>query len=450
MAYVLAMLRLSDTMTEGVLLKWKKKEGDKVEAGDVIAEVETDKAVMDLESPEPGILRRYLILEGATVPVGAPIAIIAGADEPIDEILSKLKGSGDAGARPQTAKPPAKPAAPATPGKPAAPPPAPRSPTIPPPPPSAQAPAEELDNGRIKVSPLAARLAAEHGIKLDKIRGSGPGGRVVKKDVEAAIAAGSSSEAATRPSPQETPIAPYSQKEKLLDTGDAYEPGESIPHSQMRKFIARRMVQSKPGVPHYYLTVAVDMENAIDFRGQLNKALPESEKISMTDIIVKAAARALIQNPRVNSTWTEEATLLHPSADIGLAVALPDGILTPVIRNCEQRGLLEISRERRLLTQRARDRKLAPDQYTGGTFSISNLGMYDIAHFTAIISEPETAILAVGTIRDIAVVRGGSVVPGKRMDITMSCDHRVIDGAVGAAFMRDLKGMLEQPATLAL
>lgn len=448
MAYVLAMLRLSDTMTEGVLLKWKKKEGDKVEVGDVIAEVETDKAVMDLESPEPGVLRRYLILEGATVPVGAPIAIIAEANESIDDLLSKLKGSGDAASRPQSTKPPPKPAVPIAaepvaknmPGAVSA--------------PVRAAGADETgsdnDNGRLKVSPLAARLAAEHGIKLDRIRGSGPGGRIVKKDVEAAISAGSSSSAAALPTPAETPVAPYSHKEKLLDTGDAYEPGESIPHSQMRKVIARRMVESKPGVPHYYLTVAVDMENAIDFREQLNRALPESDKISMTDIIVKAAARALVQNPRVNSTWTDEAVVLHPSADIGLAVALPDGILTPVIKGCEKRGLLEISRERRLLTQRARERKLAPEQFTGGTFSISNLGMYDIAHFTAIISQPETAILAVGTIRDIAVVRSGSVVPGKRMDITMSCDHRVIDGAVGAAFMKDLKGMLEHPATLAL
>ncbi len=448
MAYVLAMLRLSDTMTEGVLLKWKKKEGDRVEVGDVIAEVETDKAVMDLESPEPGVLRRYLILEGATVPVGAPIAIIAEANESIDDLLSKLKGSGDAASRPQSTKPPPKPAVPIAaepvaknmPGAVSA--------------PVRAAGADETgsdnDNGRLKVSPLAARLAAEHGIKLDRIRGSGPGGRIVKKDIEAAISAGSSSSAAALPTPAETPVAPYSHKEKLLDTGDAYEPGESIPHSQMRKVIARRMVESKPGVPHYYLTVAVDMENAIDFREQLNRALPESDKISMTDIIVKAAARALVQNPRVNSTWTDEAVVLHPSADIGLAVALPDGILTPVIKGCEKRGLLEISRERRLLTQRARERKLAPEQFTGGTFSISNLGMYDIAHFTAIISQPETAILAVGTIRDIAVVRSGSVVPGKRMDITMSCDHRVIDGAVGAAFMKDLKGMLEHPATLAL
>ncbi len=444
MAYVLAMLRLSDTMTEGVLLKWKKKEGDKVEVGDVIAEVETDKAVMDLESPEAGILRRYLILEGATVPVGAPIAIIAGADEAIDDILSKLKGSGDTAKRPVSTKPPPKPAAPAAPVAAAG------SGVPPPPPPQAES-SDDMDNGRIKVSPLAARLAAEHGIKLDRVRGSGPGGRVVKKDVEAAISAGASSAAATPPSPSETSSAPHSHKDKLLDTsGDEYGPGESVPHSQMRKAIARRMVQSKPGVPHYYLTVAVDMENAIDFRQQLNKALPETDKISMTDIIVKAAARALLQNPRVNASWTEEAVVLHPSADIGLAVALADGILTPVIRNCEKRGLLEISRERRLLTQRARDRKLTPEQFTGGTFSISNLGMYDIAHFTAIISEPEVAILAVGTIRDIAVVRGGSVVPGKRMDVTMSCDHRVIDGAVGAAFMKDLKGMLEHPATLVL
>lgn len=438
MAYVLTMLRLSDTMTEGVLLKWKKKEGDRVEVGDVIAEVETDKAVMDLESPEAGVLRRYVILEGATVPVGAPIAIIAEADEKIDDVLASLKGSGDA-TRPVSTKPPPKvvkaPEALPKAGGTAI--------------PSLPEPAETGD-GRIKVSPLAARMAAEHGVKLDRIKGSGPGGRVVKKDVEAVLAAGASSDAVTPPAPAELPVAPYSQKSKLLDSGDEFLPGETMPHSQMRKTIARRMTQSKPGVPHYYLTIAVDMENAIDFRSQLNKALPESDKISMTDVIVKASARALMQNPRVNSSWTDGATVLHPAAHIGLAVALPDGILTPVIRNCERRGLLDISRERRLLTQRARERKLAPEQFTGGTFSISNLGMYDIAHFTAIIAEPETAILAVGMIRDIAVVRNGQVVPGKRMDITMSCDHRVIDGAVGAAFMRDLKGILENPATLTL
>ncbi len=405
MATKVVMEALSPTMEEGRLIEWKTQEGEAVAAGDVLAEVETDKAVMELVARAAGVLRRQLVPAGATVPVSTTVAVIAGPDEDIAALLGN--GSGGKAAGPAgTAQPaPAVAAVPAAPAAPAA-------PTAP---------------GRPKASPLARKIAAERGVDLAGIAGSGPGGRVVQRDVERAPAAAA------------TPARPA---RVLPDEGYADEP-----LTQIRKTIAKRLVQSLGPVPTFFLTTAVDMERAWDAREAL-KALGPEGKVSFNDIILKAVAVTLRQHPACNAWWQDDHIRYWRDVHVGVAVAVEDGLITPVVRHADRKTLREISAEVRDMAGRARERRLKPEEYTGATFSISNLGMYDISHFTAIINPPEAGILASGGIVEKPVVVEGQVTVRRRMQVTMSCDHRVIDGATGAEFLRTLKALLENPLAL--
>ncbi len=458
---------MSDTMTEGVLSAWMAQEGDAVSSGDVIAQVETDKATMDLEVYDDGVLLKRMIDEGAAVPIGGLIAVLGQQGEDISAILAKYNGgkTGQA-AEAATPAPPQTPAqadrveGQATPtsrsekGEPLAAPSA--VPTgdgarTPAPVAAAPAAAPAADGGRVKASPLARRLASEHGLELSGVQGSGPEGRIVRRDVEAAVA-----QPAPQAQPQAQPAAQPETKKPQPAAAPALADGQyrAQPISQMRKAIARRLSQSKFTAPHFYLALDVDMEAATSFRQDLN-ALAEKAgkaKISFNDLVTKACAVALKQHPYVNASYLENEGELrfHQAAHVAIAVAMDEGLITPVIRNADAKGLSQIAAETRDLATRARDRKLQPEEYEGATFTTSNLGMFGIESFTAIINPPNACILAIGAIRDEAVVKGGAVVPGKRMKITLSCDHRVVDGAAGAAFLNTVKGFLENPVTMLL
>jgi pyruvate dehydrogenase E2 component (dihydrolipoamide acetyltransferase) len=420
------MEALSPTMEEGQLVQWLKSEGDPVRSGDVLAEIETDKATMELVARGDGILRKIFVGPGGVAPVGSVIAVIAGPDEDI----SGIQGVG-AGAPPATpgGAPPAPPRA--------------REGTASAPQPAGSAAARSAkagsaaadgdaggEGGRVKASPLARRLADEMGVDISRVRGSGPGGRVVKRDIEAAKAAG-----VAAPS-----VAAWAQ------SGAEY---EDVPASQMRKTIAKRLVMSLGPVPTFYLTIEVDMGRMIEARDRLN-AIVEKDglKISINDLLLKAVASALAKHPECNAQWHETFVRRFHSVHLGVAVAVEDGLVTPVVRDAHMKGIARISAEVRELAGRARERKLRPEEYTGATFSVSNLGMFGIHEFTALINPPEAGILAVGGIAETAVVEHGSVVVRPRMRVTMSCDHRVIDGAQGARFLQTLRAMLEEPAAI--
>ena len=435
MATKVLMEALSPTMEEGRLVEWKKKEGDTVSAGDVLAEVETDKAVMDLVARAGGTLLKQFVTAGTTVPVAEVVAVIG---QPGEEVaVEKSAGARAAApeAKPAPAPPPspvpapaAAPAPPAQVAAPAAPAPAPQ--TAPAPRPSE----------RIKASPLARKIATDRGVDLALVQGSGPDGRIVIRDLEEARTG--------RTAPAATPAAAAAPV--VMVPGEAY---RDVPLSQIRKTIAKRLVQSIGPVPTFYLTTEVDMERVWEAREALNAgarkgAEAESPKISFNDIVIKAVASALRQHPACNAWWQEDHIRYWNEVHVSMAVAVEDGLITPVIRYTDQKTLRQISLESRDLAARARERRLAPNEYTGGTFSVSNLGMFDIDQFTAVINPPEAGILAVGTIEQKPVVHEGELVPRRRMRITMSCDHRVIDGATGAAFLRTLKTMLENPLAL--
>jgi pyruvate dehydrogenase E2 component (dihydrolipoamide acetyltransferase) len=408
MATKVFMEALSPTMEEGKLLSWHKQEGDRVTDGDVLAEVETDKAVMELQARGAGVLRKIFASAGATIEVGNIVAVIAEPDEDIDAIL--------AGAT-EPKKAPAKkePAAPAATSAPATPTPAPATPA------AAHQPA-----GRVKASPLARRLASERGLDLSGVQGSGPGGRIVKRDVEGAPAAA--------PAPIGVPLP-----------AGGY---EDVELSQMRKTIARRLVESIGPVPHFFLTSEVDMDQAAEAREALN-ALDAGPRISYNDIILKVVAAALRHHRECNAWWLGDGKIrFFNEVHLSMAVAIDDGLITPVIRNAHLKSLREIAVESRELAQRARERKLTPEEYTGGTFSLSNLGMFEIDQFTGIINPPEAGLLAVGSITEQPVVEDGELLVQKRMRLTMSCDHRVIDGATGAKFLQTVKRMLENPLAI--
>jgi pyruvate dehydrogenase E2 component (dihydrolipoamide acetyltransferase) len=421
------MEALSPTMEEGQLVKWLKGEGDAVSSGDILAEIETDKATMELVARGDGVLRKVILAEGGTAPVGNVIAVIAGPDEDISSAVEEA-GDGDG-----TATPPA-PAmsedasaraenAPPEAAKGTAAPSATQAAVAPAPPASA-------DGGRVKASPLARRLADDLGVDLARVEGSGPGGRIVKRDIEAAKAAGMSA-----PVP-----AGWTADESEY---------EDVPVSQLRKTIAKRLVESIGPVPHFFLTVDVDMGRVVEARATLNAMLEKSgEKISINDILLKAVAAALRRHPDCNAQWHGGHIRRFNAVHLGVAVAIEDGLITPVIKNAHLKGISRIAREVRELAGRAREKKLTPEEYTGSTFSLSNLGMFGIHEFTAIINPPEAGILAVGAVEDTPVVVDGEVVVRPRMRITMSCDHRVIDGAQGSRFLATLKSMLEEPTAI--
>jgi pyruvate dehydrogenase E2 component (dihydrolipoamide acetyltransferase) len=402
------MEALSPTMEEGRLVEWKKSEGDPVATGDVLAEVETDKAVMELVARADGVMLKQVVAAGATVPVAEVVGWIGTAGEAIP--------GGDPTPAPQTAA-----AAPTVP-----PPAAPAEPTAPA---AAPAPAPVAQSGgRLRASPVARRIASERGLDLASVAGTGPEGRIIKRDVESAVvapAAGGSAAGAAQPAAG------------FLD----------LPLSQMRKTIARRLVQSLGPIPTFYLTAEVDMERAAEARDALLARDPEG-KFSFNDIILRATAQALRQHPWVNAWWGEDHIRQWHDIHVGVAVAIEDGLITPVIRHTDRKGLREIATEVRELAGRARAKKLNPDEYTGATFTVSNLGMFGIDDFTAIINPPEVGILAVGRIEPRAVVTDGQVVIRRRMRMTLSCDHRVVDGATGAKFLQTLVGMLENPLAM--
>jgi pyruvate dehydrogenase E2 component (dihydrolipoamide acetyltransferase) len=408
------MEALSPTMEEGRIAQWLKQEGDAVKAGDVLAEVETDKAIMELPARGDGVLRRILVPTGGTTEVGNLVAVIADLDEDISHLAAQAGGpAGGAGAPAdrRTGGPPDTPAASAAPVAPAA------SPA----PPVPRGAAE----GRIKSSPLARRIAGEKGIDLRAVAGSGPGGRIIMRDVAAAAPAAAA--AAAPP-------------------GGLGEGWEDLPLTQLRKTIARRLTQSLAPIPHFFLTAEIDMEQAAAARDALN-GLGDA-KISFNDIIVKAVAMALRQHRACNAWWQDTAIRYFNEVHIGMAVAVEDGLITPVLHHADRKSLREIAAESRSLAERARARRLAPDEYSGSTFSISNLGMFGIHDFTAVINPPEAAILAVGAITPTPVADGAGVTVRRRMRVTMSCDHRIIDGATGARFLQTVRRMLEQPLAL--
>ena len=420
MATRIVMSKLSPTMEEGRVLTWVKKEGDPVESGDVVVEVETDKATMEVESMGSGVLRKILVAENATVPTGTILGVVAAEDEDISELLA---GSENATAG----------VAAATQVEAAA---AEVSPRIEAAIPSTEAPAG--DGGRVKASPLARRMADEKGIALDSVRGSGPSGRIIKRDIEAALQPGAPVTPTVAPAPAPIEVA--------TDV-----PFQRVELSQIRKAIARNLVQSLGPVPHFFLTVEVDMTRALELRAELNKSLERTgAKIGVNEILMKTAAQALLQHPNVNVAFAGDHIRRFTRVDVGLAVAVPDGLITPVLRDAGSKGLLQISQETRQLIDRGREKKLAPEEYQGATFTISNLGMYGIDEFTAVINPPAATIMAVGATQEKPVVVDGAIEIRPRMRVTLSCDHRAVDGAMGAEFLATFKGMLENPLKLVL
>jgi pyruvate dehydrogenase E2 component (dihydrolipoamide acetyltransferase) len=408
------MPALSPTMTEGKIVKWLKKEGDKVSSGQALAECETDKSNLEIEAYDDGVLAKIVVPEGGMAKVGAPIAFLA------------TKGGAKAAPAPAAA-----PAPKAEPPKAAAPAPAPAGGQVVPmrreePAPSAPA------GGRLRASPLARRIARERGLDLAALRGSGPLGRIVKRDVEAALT--QAAPAARKAPATVTQLVPAGRPEP-----------RSVPVTTMRKVIAQRMGEVKPGVPHFYLSVDVEMDAALKIREEA-KAL--ESKVSVNDIIIKASAMALRRSPKMNVSLQGDAILHFDTVDIGVAVAIEDGLITPIIRDADKKGLSAISAEARDLAERARKRGLKPEEYTGGSLTVSNLGMYGIDSFIAVINPPQAAILAVGAVADKPVVREGQVVVRKILSVTLSGDHRVIDGAIGAEYLRELKALLEHPMRL--
>jgi len=425
MATKVHMEALSPTMEEGRLVKWNKKEGDAVKSGETLAEVETDKAVMELVARADGQLLKVVVQEGTTVPVGNIVAWIGKPGEKVDGDGAGAPAKPAGGVQRETANVAAPPA------------PAPK----PPPQPVPQPAAAPADATRVKASPLARRMAQDAGVDLKLVQGSGPGGRVIKRDVESAPARPAAAGAATTYPASRVPSP-------VVRTGVPY---EDVPLSQIRKTIAKRLAASIGPIPHFFLTTEIDMERAADAREAINKQLGEQGgKISFNDIIIKAVALALMQHRACNAWFQDDHIRYWNEVHVGMAVAIEDGLITPVIRNADQKSLREISAESRELAGRARNRRLKPEEYTGGTFSVSNLGMFDIEHFTAVINPPEAGIIAIGSIVPQAVAAGDTVSVRRRMKLTMSCDHRVIDGATGAAFLRTLKQMLENPLAMLL
>jgi pyruvate dehydrogenase E2 component (dihydrolipoamide acetyltransferase) len=437
------MPKMGDSMEEGKILQWLKKEGDPVKKGEMIAEVETDKVNIEIEAFSAGVLRKILVPEGTSAPVGAEIALIGAPDEPLP---ANLGGNGAGTAKTAAVST----SAPAGPGAGSAP-----SATVV----ATQAPSStpvQAANaqGRIFISPLARRVAAENHLDYATLQGTGPNGRIIKMDIEAHLAALNrqlSAVAPATPAPLAEPVAPITAQPApvAIDSGEVIE----IPLTAIRRTIARRLSQSMQTAPHFYVTSVIDTDKLAAFRQQINEYSandPLPVKVSFNDLIVKAAAKALVRMPQVNVSFAEDRLLQKKQVHIGVAVALEQGLIVPVVRNADQRGILDIARETRRLAEAARDGKLRPEEFSGGTFTVSNLGMFDVESFTAVINPPESAILAVGSITPTPVVVDGQVVVRSRMKVTLSSDHRAIDGLTAARFLQEVKRLLEEPFGMVL
>ncbi len=434
------MPKMGDTMEEGKILHWLKNVGDTVKKGDMLAEVETDKVNIEIEAFSSGVLRKILISEGELAPIGAAIALIGTPDEPLPgenggssspaKIVTTTNSEGTS-VRVETEQQSSGVVATRA--------------TLT----STMSTGPRTNNGgRIFISPIARNIAREHQLDYATLQGSGPNGRIIKMDVEAALALHSQHTQHTQrqpvtPEPQTVPM--FSQ----VETGDVVE----IPLTSMRRTIARRLSQSMQTAPHFYVTSVIDTTNLAVLRKQINEYTahePEPVKISFNDLIIKAVARSLVRMPRVNVSFAEDKLLQKKSVNMGVAVALEEGLIVPVLKNAEQRGILDIARETRRLAEAARDGKLRPEEFSGGTFTVSNLGMFDVESFTAVINPPESAILAVGSITPTPVVLDGQVVVRDRMKVTLSSDHRAIDGALAARFLQEVKRLLEEPMGILL
>jgi pyruvate dehydrogenase E2 component (dihydrolipoamide acetyltransferase) len=419
MAEIIRMPKMSDTMTEGVVVAWHKKVGDTVKVGDILAEVETDKATMELENYVKGTLLHIGVEQGHAVPVDALIAIVGKEGEDVAALLNAGAPALAASSASAPEQAPAQASA------------------------TAQAPVEALaptDPQRIKASPLARKLAAEQGLDLRRIQGSGDNGRIVRRDLQgqAAAKAPAAAEALATPDLSAWLNRPAGQGESFTDQ----------PLSQMRKTIARRLTESKNAAPHFYLTMEIDMDQAVEARQRLNQNAPV--KISINDLVIKAAAMALRQHPAVNSSWLGDRIRQNHHIHVGVAMALPEGLVVPVLRFADQKNLVQIATQTKEYAGKAKEKKLQPQDWEGNTFTISNLGMFGIEAFTAIINPPDACILAVGAVRECPVVRNGQLSVGQRMTVTLSCDHRVVDGATGAAFLQSLSLMLRDPVSMLL
>jgi pyruvate dehydrogenase E2 component (dihydrolipoamide acetyltransferase) len=430
MAKPIQMPALSPTMEEGKITRWLKKAGDKVSSGEAVAEIETDKSNLEIESYEDGHLLKIVVEEGASVKVGAPIAWVGEKGEQVQEQPPAAEP------KPAEAKPP-EPKEPAETKRPEPKEPALAKPAPAPPKGPTHPGAPSGREGRLLASPLAKRIAREKGVDLAQLEGSGPSGRIVKRDVEGAAGGeGKPARAAPAAAAAGGPGAPF--------VGPRAEP-RRLELGGMRKVIAQRMVEVKPGVPHFYLTIDIEMEQALKIR---EEAKASDQKLSVNDIIVKAAALALHQVPQVNVSFNGDHLVQYATADIGIAVAVEDGLITPVIRDADRKGLLAISAEARALAQKARGRKLKPEEYSGGSLTVSNLGMYGIDQFVAVINPPQASIIAVGAVTEKVVVRDGQMVVRKLMTATFSGDHRAIDGALGALYLQQFRTLLEHPLRL--
>jgi pyruvate dehydrogenase E2 component (dihydrolipoamide acetyltransferase) len=428
------MPKMGDTMEEGKILHWIKQEGDSVKKGESLAEVETDKVNIEIEAFASGILRKILVSEGESAPIGASIAYIGAADEPLPE-ASGSNGNSTPGAEKQSPAPQlASNSAPSA---------APTAAVSAPPATAAAAPAPVAKStGRVFISPLARRFAEEHKLDYRQIRGSGPNGRIIRLDVESAL------QQATPAATSATTLVP----EPLPATIAAGETTE-VPLTTMRRTIAKRLSQSMQAAPHFYVTSVIDTGKLSELRARVNEYAatdPQPIKISFNDLIIKAVATALLRMPQVNVSFAEDKLIMKKQVHIGIAVALEQGLIVPVLHNAEKRSVLDIARESRRLAEAARTNKLKPEDLSGGTFTISNLGMFDVESFTAVINPPESAILAVGSITPTPAVVDGQVVVRDRMKVTLSSDHRALDGAVAARFLQEVKRLLEEPFGLLL
>ncbi len=419
MAEIVRMPKLSDTMSEGVVAKWHKKVGDKVASGELLADIETDKATMEFESFQTGVLLYIGVEQGKTAPVDSILAILGKEGEDVKTLIEEDKKKLAAGSGQEKAEP-AKKAEPVAEVK--------KEVTAPkaeePPTSNIQPPTSESQDGRIKASPLAKRLAKEKGIDLSRLQGSGDAGRVIKRDVF------------------DVNLSAYTPR-SVADEKESY---TEVDVSQMRKTIAKRLAESKFTAPHFYLTIELDMDNAVAARTAINAVAPA--KISFNDMIIKAAAVALKEHPKVNASWRGDKIRYNNHVHIGVAVAVEDGLLVPVVRFADGKPLSQISTEVKALAEKAQTKKLQPAEWEGNTFTISNLGMFGIEEFTAIINPPDACIMAVGAVRQTPVAKNGQVVAGNVMKVTLSCDHRVVDGATGSKFLQTFKFLLENPVVL--